>query len=77
MPAMAALTRMLFLEGSAASAALTIFTTKRDMKASRNAARPYSVPLEKTVVLIGSARKANTRAAMAPTFLSNISFPRR
>ena len=77
MPAITALTRTAFLETSSASAALTVFTTNQDMNATRNAARPYSVPLEKTVVLMGSARKAKTRAATTPTLLSNISLATR
>ena len=76
-PARTAYMRMPFLEGSSASAALTILTMNHVVKASRKAASPYSVPLEKTVVLMGRARNANTRAATTPTLLSNISLATR
>ena len=76
-PVMRALTRTAFLSASSASAALTILTANQAMKATRKAARPYSVPLEKTVVLMGSARKAKMRAATTPTLLSNISLATR
>ena len=66
-----------FLDASSASAALTILTANQVVKASRKAASPYSVPLEKTVVLMGRARNANTRAATTPTLLSNISLATR
>ena len=76
-PATAPLIRTVFLEGSSASRALTIFTAKYAMKAMRKAARAYSLPLEKTEVLIGRAMNAMIRAATTPIVLSNISLPIR
>ena len=69
-PAMIAGTRYFLEPSSDASSPLTALTMKSDMRATMNAARAYSVPLENTDVEIARGRNAKISAATTPILRS-------